>query len=293
MTSDSPSNKTSDETSDNLPIITPPKKTWKNLGLRAVTGFSLAAICVVPLYFGGWFWAVLVGLFGGRMMYEWVRMSDPKPNLAAYVIPIIGLIVGVIYTVQDQHAFAVLTVTITAICAGLSRMRRGGVLWSSLGILYILVPSLVMIALRGMDAGFSTRGFSLLMFIISCVVAADVGAYFGGSYFKGKKLAPTLSPNKTWSGAISGFIFALIVGAIAAVITGLSPIYGILLAAPIVILSVLGDLLESALKRKLNVKDSGGLLPGHGGLLDRLDSLMMAVVGAAILVHILPNIWPI
>jgi len=283
----------SDTPSDNLPITTVPKKTWKNLGVRAATGLALAIICVVPLYFGGWVWAALIAIFGGRMAYEWVRMSDPKPNLAAYVIPIIGLIVGVIYTVQDQHSFAVLAVLITAICAGLARMRRGGVLWSSLGILYILIPSLVMIALRGFGSGFGTRGFSLLIFIIACVIAADVGAYFGGSYFKGKKLAPTLSPNKTWSGAISGFVFALIIGAIAATIIGLSPVYGVMLAAPIVILSVLGDLLESALKRKLNVKDSGGLLPGHGGLLDRLDSLMLAVVGAAILVHILPNIWPI
>ncbi|MEP1231588.1 MAG: phosphatidate cytidylyltransferase [Litorimonas sp.] len=283
----------SNASSDNPLTVPPPKKTWKNLGVRAVTGFSLAMICVIPLYIGGWAWAVLVALFGGRMMYEWVRMSDPKPNLITYIIPILGLVVGVIYTTQDQHGFAALAVIVTAICAGLGRMRRGGVLWSALGILYILVPALVMIALRGMQAGFATRGFSLLIFVILCVIAADVGAYFGGSYFKGKKLAPTLSPNKTWSGVISGFVFALIVGALVAAIIGLSPVYGIMLAAPIVILSVLGDLLESALKRKLNVKDSGGLLPGHGGLLDRLDSLMMAVVGAAILLYLLPNIWPI
>ena len=278
---------------DELLNSSPPKKTWKNLGVRAVTGLALCAICIAPFYFGGWFWAGLVALFGGRMMYEWVRMSDPKPDLATYVIPMIGLVIGIIYTMQDQHLLAVIAVAATAICAGFVRFRRGGVLWSSLGILYILVPSLVMIALRGMETGFSTRGFSLLIFIILCVIAADVGAYFGGSYFKGKKLAPTLSPNKTWSGAISGFVFALIIGAILSVIMGLSPIYGMILAAPIVVLSILGDLLESALKRKLKVKDSGGLLPGHGGLLDRLDSLMMAVVGAAILVHIVPNIWPI
>jgi len=282
-----------ESSSENTAIVTPPKKTWKNLGVRAVTGITLATICVIPLYFGGWIWAVLVALFGGRMMYEWVRMSDPNPNVLTYIIPIFGLIVGVIYTAQDQHGFAALAVMITAICAAIGRIKRGGVLWSALGILYILIPSLVMIALRGMQMGFATRGFSLLVFILVCVIAADVGAYFGGSYFKGKKLAPTLSPNKTWSGAISGFIFALLIGAIAATIIGLSPIYGVMLAAPIVILSVFGDLLESALKRKLKVKDSGGLLPGHGGLLDRLDSLMMAVVGAALLLYLIPNIWPI
>jgi len=283
----------SNDLPDNLPVVTPPKKTWKNLGIRAVTGLVLSAICIMPLYFGGWVWASLVGLFGGRMMYEWVRMSDMKPNLAAYIIPIIGLIVGIVYTAQDQHAFAALAVILTALCAGVTRVKRGGVLWSSLGILYILIPSLVMIALRGFDIGFVTRGFTLLIFIILCVVAADVGAYFGGSYFKGKKLAPTLSPNKTWSGAISGFVFALKIGALSALCIGFSPVYGVMFAAPIVILSVLGDLLESALKRKLNVKDSGGVLPGHGGLLDRLDSLMLAVVGAAILLHMFPQIWPI
>ncbi len=277
----------------NLPVVPPQKKTWKNLGLRAVTGLILSVICIVPLYFGGWVWAVLIAIFSGRMLYEWVRMSDPEPNFLAYIIPIIGLIIGVTYIMQGQHSLAGFAVVITAICAGFNRLRRGGVLWSGLGVLYILIPSFIMIMLRGTETGFATRGFSLLIFIILCVVAADVGAYFGGSYFKGKKLAPTLSPNKTWSGAISGFLFALIIGAVSAAVIGLLPIYGALLAAPIVILSVLGDLLESALKRRLDVKDSGGVLPGHGGLLDRLDSLMMAVVGAAVLLYMLPNIWPL
>lgn len=273
--------------------VMPPKKPWKNLGIRAVTGLSLGLICIVPFYFGSWFWGIFVGVFGGRMMYEWVRMSDPAPNFAAYLIPFLGLIVGIIYSVQDQHNLAALAVIIASICAGLTRIQRGGMLWSSLGVIYVLVPCLAMVALRGMELGFGARGSSLLLFVILCVIAADVGAYFGGSYFKGAKLAPTLSPNKTWSGAISGFLFALLIGGIFAAIAGISPVYGIFLAAPIVVLSVFGDLLESALKRKLKVKDSGGLLPGHGGLLDRLDSLMMAVVGSAILLYAVPNIWPI
>ena len=270
-----------------------PKKTWKNLGIRAVTGLSLAGICIAPFYYGGWIWAILVMIFGMRMLYEWVRMSDPKPHGLTYIVPILGLVFGIIATLYDLHRLAVQIVVFTAFLAGVLRLKIGGVLWSSLGIIYILAPCLSMVALRGMEAGFDSRGFSMLIFIIVCVVAADVGAYFGGSYFKGRKLAPILSPNKTWSGAISGFIFALIIGAIIALISGISPIYGLLLAAPIVILSILGDLLESALKRKLDVKDSGGLLPGHGGLLDRLDSLMMAVVGAAIAVQFFPNIWPL
>ena len=144
-----------------------------------------------------------------------------------------------------------------------------------------------------MESGFAADGFKTLIFVLLVVIAADVGAYFGGSFFKGAKLAPKLSPNKTWSGFFSGLIFGASIGGIVGWIIGLNFLLGMTFAVPIVLLSVLGDLLESGLKRVLNVKDTGSLLPGHGGLLDRLDSLMLAVVGVACMLFFVPNIWPL
>jgi len=250
---------------------------WKNVGIRAVTAFALLAIVIPPLYFGGWPWAVLVALFGGRMMWEWVKMSDENPTRLAFILPIVGVVIASFYMAQQNFGFAVITVITAAILAALERARRGGLLWAGLGYLYIVIPSLAIVGIRGVENGFGTEGFTKLIYVISIVVAADVGAYFGGSYFKGPKMAPKLSPNKTWSGFFSGLSFGSIFGGGVGAIIGLGFPIGFGLAIPIVILSVLGDLLESGLKRSLNVKDSGDLLPGHGGLLDRLDSLMLAV----------------
>ena len=110
--------------------------------------------------------------------------------------------------------------------------------------------------------------------------------------FGGAKLAPKLSPNKTWSGFFSGQALAVVLGALFGHLVGIGWLSGVLLALPIAILSVLGDLFESGVKRTLNVKDTGGLMPGHGGLLDRLDSLMAAIVGVAIILFIFPGVWP-
>jgi len=226
-------------------------------------------------------------------MWEWVRMSDPVPTRLAYIIPIIGVAIACFYMAQKNLGLAVLTVAIAAILAALERARRGGSLWSGLGYLYIVIPSLAIVGIRGIENGFVTEGFTKLIYVILIVVAADVGAYFGGSYFKGPKLAPKLSPNKTWSGFLSGLFFGALFGGIVGHVVGLGFVLGCALAVPLVILSVLGDLLESGLKRSLNVKDAGDLLPGHGGLLDRLDSLMMAIVGAVVILAIVPNFWPI
>lgn len=269
------------------------KPLFKNVGVRAATALLFAAICIPPLYFGGWPWAILVAVLAGRMMWEWVRMADPAPTRLAYIIPIIGVVVACFYMAQQDLLFAVTVMAIAAIAAAIERARRGGLLWSGLGYLYIVIPSMAIVGIRGIENGFATEGFTKLIYVILIVVAADVGAYFGGSYFKGPKLSPRLSPNKTWSGFFSGLVFGALIGGLVGHIIGLGIPLGFGLAIPIVILSVLGDLLESGLKRRLNVKDSGELLPGHGGLLDRLDSLMMAIVGVVVILAVMPNLWPL
>lgn len=274
------------------------KAKFTGVGVRAISAIGLVILCLAPFYFGGWLWAVLAGLFGGRMLFEWVRMSDPSPALPAYLTPILGLLAGIVYTVQYNFGYAALCILITAIAvAGIQIVRSGDVkrsrvIWAVLGAVYIILPTLLMVGMRGNEVGFDTTGFQRLLFIIACVIGADVGAYFGGSTFGGPKLAPKLSPNKTWSGFFSGQILAILLGAVFGYLVGIGWLSGAILALPIAILSVLGDLFESGVKRNLNVKDTGELMPGHGGLLDRLDSLMAAIVGFALILILFPGVWP-
>ncbi len=282
------------------PVVNSPesKTKFKGVGVRLVSAVALVLLCLAPFYFGGWLWAALAGLFGGRMLFEWVRMSDPSPTLPAYILPMVGLLAATIYVVQDDLDLAVPAVLLTAgAVAGIQAIRNGDdktrrIGWAVLGIFYIIIPTLFMIEMRGNAVGFNTIGFQRLLFVLACVIGADVGAYFGGSMFGGPKLAPKLSPNKTWSGFFSGQIAAIILGAVFGAIINIGWLSGALLALPIAILSVIGDLFESGIKRELGVKDTGGLMPGHGGLLDRLDSLMAAIVGFAIILFLFPSVWP-
>lgn len=274
------------------------KPKFSGVGVRLLSAIGMVLICLAPFYFGGWLWAALAGLFGGRMLFEWVRMSDPAPALPAFLTPIIGLLAGIIYLVQLNTGYALITILLTALAViGIQSVRSGEdkqsrILWATLGVLYIIIPTLIMVGMRGNEIGFDTVGFQRLLFVIACVIGADVGAYFGGSTIGGPKLAPKLSPNKTWSGFFSGQILAVVLGALFGHLVGIGWISGAILALPIAILSVLGDLFESGIKRTLNVKDTGGLMPGHGGLLDRLDSLMAAIVGVAIILVLFPGVWP-
>lgn len=151
-----------------------------------------------------------------------------------------------------------------------SRMtKEWGFLWQIAGFIYALVPALALLWIRER----STQGFELVIWIFLVTWGADIGAYFTGRAFGGPKLAPSISPNKTVSGLIGGLVSATLVAGLWAAANGLSPRWYVL--APILALAAaIGDLFESGLKRKAGVKDSGTILPGHGGVLDRLDGLV-------------------
>lgn len=268
-------------------------KTWKNLGTRFISGISLAAFCIVPFYFGGLFWVLLAVLFGILMIREWITISDENSTALAFILPVIGLITVLYFTYTGNMRSAIFAMIAGMVIVFFERLRRKGALWAALGFMYIVMPTAFIVALRGMETGIWAQAFQQIFFIIFMVIAADVGAYFGGSYFKGPKMAPRISPNKTWSGAISGVVAAMLVGVLCAVVMQFQILSGLIIGFVVAILSILGDILESAVKRRLEVKDAGALLPGHGGVLDRLDSLIFTiwVFGGALLLW--PAIWPV
>ncbi len=160
------------------------------------------------------------------------------------------------------------------LCRG-SRARTGALL---AGIPY-LVPGLVALPwLRADDVA----GRGNVLFVLMLVWASDIGAYAAGRLIGGPKLAPAISPGKTWSGALGGLVAATSVAWFFSGIPSLPPGRGLLIAACLGIASQAGDLLESAIKRHFGVKDSGRLIPGHGGLLDRIDGLLAAAPAAAL-----------
>ena len=172
------------------------QKIWKNLGVRAVSAILFVAFCLAPFYFGGLFWLLLVALMSGRMLWEWVRMTDANPTSWAFAIPIAGAVMALTYIHLGNASGAIVAMLVTAVLAWIEKSRRADGLWASLGVLYIVIPALFIIWLRGTTVGFNTSGFRTLFFLIAVVAAADIGAYFGGSYFQGPKIFSENKPQK-------------------------------------------------------------------------------------------------
>ena len=176
--------------------------------------------------------------------------------------------------------WAVLSLIVLQEWMTITRIKPGFAFWGLAGIVYATALFFSVIALRG-DPRF---GLAVICFLFAIVWASDVFAFFAGRAFGGPKLAPRISPKKTWSGMVGGVIGGIAAGLVLLMLFSLpvKPVHAVL-AGALSLASVAGDLFESAFKRKFNVKDSGHLIPGHGGFMDRLDGFIFAAALAALI----------
>lgn len=246
-----------------------------DLALRVVSGLVLAPLAVLLVYLGAPYLDLLVLFLGAAMAWEWVRLCgegelDP-PGYAVIAAVGTALAAGAL----RHYSIAGWIIAAGAMAAAVlaARSSRQGSFWYALGTLYTALPCLAVIWLRESPQ----QGREIVLWLLFVVWATDIGAYVAGRTIGGPKMAPRISPNKTWAGLAGGMACAGLVGAVAAWTLG-GPGIALLAVVSILLAGVAqaGDLLESALKRRFGAKDSSHLIPGHGGLLDRLDGLLAA-----------------
>jgi len=249
----------------------------RNLVTRILAALVLIPVAIALAYAGGWLWLSLVVLAAIGLYVEWLmvvgaarQMRVVAAGVVALVLAGAGLALG---RIEMSLGILALGVAVTAVTAA---ERRG---WVALGLGYASAALVASVLVR-LD---QVWGFVALMLILLIVWVTDIGGYFAGRGLGGPKLWPRVSPKKTWAGAIGGFTASLAVAAGFAALGLGKMIPLLLLAAVLSIVSQLGDLFESAVKRAFGVKDSSQIIPGHGGLLDRLDGYVFAVVAAALI----------
>jgi phosphatidate cytidylyltransferase len=259
------------------------------LGLRVASALVMAAVALAATWAGGlWFRALWV-LAGIAIAAEWMAMTRVEPRQLVTGLAAAG-IVGLAWAAAAESGLALLAAVaggvVAAIAAAAAGMRDR--VWGVAGFGYAAVVALVPPALRDRPG----LGAVAVLWMFAVVWTTDVAAYFAGRRFGGPKLWPSVSPKKTWSGFAAGLIGGAAAATLLVALAAPGAIPGGLVAVALAsaaasVASQLGDLGESAMKRRFSVKDSGRLIPGHGGVMDRLDGFAavallcgLALVGA-------------
>jgi len=256
----------------------------RNLVMRVLAALVLAPLALAIAYAGGWLWAALVALASIGLYVEWLMIVGLARETRVSASGVAALAIGGICLIAGRIDAALIVLAIGLVAVALVSPERRN--WTATGFLYAAAAEIAAVLVR-LD---SAEGFVALVFVLLVVWVTDIGGYFAGRGIGGPKLWPRVSPKKTWAGAVGGFVASLViaVGFVPLDPNKMDPQLAIkmgpllLVAAFLSIVSQLGDLFESAVKRRFGVKDSSQLIPGHGGLLDRLDGLVAAIVVAAI-----------
>ena len=253
---------------------------WDDLRKRVLSAALLAPVALFCVWLGAEAWTALMAAAAIGLGMEWSVLCGLLPwRMPGLSVPLALVLAGAA-SVLDHERVALILLAIGALAVWRIAARRS----LAAGVLYVGIPVTALVWLRGSD----WVGRADVLFLVFVVWASDIGAYAFGRAFGGPKLAPAISPGKTWSGAAGGLLAAMLVGeAVAATLSPSAIGRAASIACALGIASQAGDLLESWVKRRFNVKDSGRLIPGHGGLLDRLDGLLAAAPVAAILAMLL------
>jgi phosphatidate cytidylyltransferase len=244
--------------------------------LRVISSVVLIVVVLGLTFLGGLPFRLLAAAIGGAIMYEWCAMEATAANRRHQVTAALLLGVALATFVAGYSALPVLLLLLIAVIACLADGKLGGHgAWTGAGLAYAGASALSLGLLRGGDEA----GLIAVLFLYAVVWATDISAYFVGRSIGGPKLAPKISPGKTRSGAAGGALGGVMAGLLLAAVSGRPSLP--LLAASAFFLSLVaqaGDLFESWLKRRHGLKDSGRLIPGHGGVMDRVDGLVAAAV---------------
>lgn len=250
-----------------------------DIGIRAASAFVLAPAAVLATWAGGVWFLALILLACGLLAVEWAMMSAPGAWRMMTCAVGLGLFAAVVTTHVGELSLALVLLVFGAGAAGVFAKSRGQeALNAAYGVLYLGWPAVLLVWLRD---NHSPVGLHWTVLVLAVAWSADILAYLVGSAVGGPKLWPSFSPNKTWSGFVGGLVAGMIAGGGMAAwleMGRLNVFWGAVLGLAAALATMGGDLWESALKRRFGVKDAGNLIPGHGGLLDRVDGLMFAVV---------------
>jgi phosphatidate cytidylyltransferase len=254
-----------------------PASQSSELKKRILSGIVMAVLAITSVVVGGWFFAIFWGFAAVIVAFEWQRLVHGKAEFLPVSLACAAAVSATLAGLTDNLLFWLLVPILTAITGilGPSGQRQ----WAAIGVVYAAGLGAATMLCRG--NGYD--GIVVLFWLFGVVWGTDTLAYFTGRALGGPKLWPRVSPKKTWSGAIGGLVGGVIIACIILSLCGIALMWQhVLISVALSILTQLGDLFESSIKRRYGAKDAGTILPGHGGVMDRLDGFIFAVIFEAI-----------